>query len=107
MQSKTVIALLLGSVALCPVVAWAGPQTAGPDLGVARVSVVNGDVATRRGDSGDWIATTVNAPIVEGDSVRTTGASRAEVQLSPGNFVRIVGESVALCSKAIGLGGVR
>ena len=95
MQSKTVIALLLGSVALCPVVAWAGPQTAGPDLGVARVSVVNGDVATRRGDSGDWIATTVNAPIVEGDSVRTTGASRAEVQLSPGNFVRIVGESEA------------
>ena len=49
MQSKTVIALLLGSVALCPVVAWAGPQTAGPDLGVARVSVVNGDVATRCG----------------------------------------------------------
>ena len=95
MQSKTIIALLLACVALCPVAAVAGPQTASPDLGVARVSVVNGDVATRRGDSGDWIATTVNSPIVEGDSVRTTGGSRAEVQLSPGNFVRIVGESEA------------
>ena len=95
MQSKTVIALLLTFVALCPVAAWAGPQAAGPDLGVARVSVVIGDVATRRGDSGDWIATTVNSPIVEGDSVRTTGASRSEVQLSPGNFVRIVGDSEA------------
>lgn len=95
MQSKTVIALLLACVALYPAVAVAGPQTARPDLGVARVSAVNGDVATRRGDSGDWIATTVNSPIVEGDSVRTTGASRAEVQLSPGNIVRIVAESEA------------
>ena len=95
MQTKTVTVLLLACVALCPVAAVASPQTAGPALGVARVSVVNGDVATRRGDSGDWIATTVNSPIVEGDSVRTTGASRAEVQLSPGNFVRIVGESEA------------
>ena len=95
MQAKTVVALILVCAAFCPVAALAGPRSASTDLGVARVSVVKGDVATRRGDSGDWIATTVNSPIVEGDSVRTTGASRAEVQLSPGNFVRIVGDSEA------------
>ena len=95
MQAKTVIALILGCAAVCPVAALAGPRSASTDLGVARVSVVKGDVATRRGDSGDWIATMVNSPIVEGDSVRTVEASRAEVQLSPGNFVRIVGDSEA------------
>ena len=95
MQARALIVSLWAGVALCPVSAAAGPQAARTDLGVARVSVVKGDVATRRGDSGDWIATAVNSPIVEGDSVRTVGASRAEVQLSPGNFVRIVGDSEA------------
>ena len=95
MQARALIVSLWAGVALCPVSAAAGPQAARTDLGVARVSVVKGDVATRRGDSGDWIASAVNSPIVEGDSVRTAGASRAEVQLSPGNFVRIVGDSEA------------
>lgn len=95
MQARALIVSLWAGVALVPVSAAAGPQVARTDLGVARVSVVKGDVATRRGDSGDWIATTVNSPIVEGDSVRTSGASRAEVQLSPGNFVRIVADSEA------------
>ena len=95
MQARALFLSLWAGVALCPISAAAGPQTARTDLGVARVSVVKGDVATRRGDSGDWIATTVNSPIVEGDSVRTTDASRAEVQLSPGNFLRVVAESEA------------
>lgn len=95
MQARALIVSLWAGVALVPVAAAAGPQAARTDLGVARVSVVKGDVATRRGDSGDWIATTVNSPIVEGDSLRTAGASRAEVQLSPGNFVRVVADSEA------------
>ena len=95
MQARALIVSLWAGVALCPVSAAAAPQAARTDLGVARVSVVKGDVATRRGDSGDWIATTVNSPIVEGDSVRTAGASRSEIQLSPGNFVRVVADSEA------------
>ena len=95
MQARALIVSLWAGVALCPVSAAAAPQAARTDLGVARVSVVSGDVATRRGDSGDWIATTVNSAIVEGDSVRTAGASRAEVQLSPGNFIRVVADSEA------------
>jgi len=38
-----------------------------PETGVARVSLINGDVSTMRGDSGDWVATGDNAPLVRGD----------------------------------------
>ena len=67
--------------------------SADPALGVARLSVVNGDVATQRGDSGDSIAATVNMPLVEGDALQLKGASRAEIQLSRGNFVRASGDT--------------
>ncbi len=63
--------------------------TADPALGVARVSLANGDVAVRRGDSGDWIAATVNMPVVEGDALQAVGGSRAEVQLDRANFLRL------------------
>ncbi len=69
--------------------AFAADDSTGPALGVARISLVQGDVAIMRGDSGDWIAATPNMPVVEGDSVQTRGDARAEVQLAYGNFVRI------------------
>ena len=59
------------------------------ELGVARISLTNGDVTTRRGDSGDWVEGRVNLPLVEGDSIATAAASRAEVQLDSSNFVRL------------------
>src|SRR5216117_2300528 len=40
-----------------------------PEPGVARISLIHGDVSTMRGDSGDWVATTLNAPVVGGDKV--------------------------------------
>ncbi len=60
-----------------------------PGRGVARVSLINGDVTQRRGDSGDWIAAAVNAPLVTGDRVATGRASRAEVQFDYSNFLRL------------------
>ncbi len=57
--------------------------------GVARVSLVNGDVTIQRGDSGDWVAAAVNAPLVTGDRVFAARASRAEVQLDYSNFIRL------------------
>ena len=69
--------------------ATADSGASGPALGVARVSVVNGDVAAMRGDSGDWIAAMVNMPLVEGDSIQAVAGSRAEIQLDHGNFLRI------------------
>ena len=64
-----------------------GQQIAGP--AVARVSLLNGEVSTQRGDSGDWIAAAVNAPLVAGDRVYAAAGSRAEIQFDSANFLRI------------------
>ena len=68
-----------------------GPQGAEP--GVAHLSLVHGDVSVQRGDSGDWVATSLNTPIVSGDTVGTSDGSRAEVQLDYGDVVRLSGQS--------------
>jgi hypothetical protein len=57
--------------------------------GVARVSLINGEVTVQRGESGDWIAAAINAPLVTGDKIHTDRASRAEVQLDYSNFLRL------------------
>jgi hypothetical protein len=59
------------------------------DHGVARISLMNGDVSVRRGDSGDVIAANINAPMLAGDSIQTGPASRAEVQFDFANRVRL------------------
>jgi len=61
----------------------------GPGRGVARLSVINGDVSVRRGDSGDWVAGAINAPLVVQDRVMTGPGSRAEVQFDWANMVRL------------------
>ena len=60
-----------------------------PTPGVARVSLIHGDVSTMRGDSGDWVASTVNAPVVLGDKVATGTRSRTELQLDYANILRM------------------
>ncbi|HLQ75723.1 MAG TPA: hypothetical protein VK210_00110, partial [Terriglobia bacterium] len=46
-------------------------QSAEKETGVARISLIHGDVSTQRGDSGDWGNATLNSPIVSGDRVST------------------------------------
>lgn len=60
-----------------------------PGRGVARISVVNGEVSVRRGDSGDWVAAAVNAPLVVEDAISTGPNSRAEVQFDYANLLRM------------------
>ncbi|PYV91607.1 MAG: hypothetical protein DMG05_06985 [Acidobacteria bacterium] len=60
-----------------------------PEPGAARVSLIHGDVSTMRGDSGDWVATTLNAPVVGGDKVSTGAGSRTEIELDHANVVRL------------------
>lgn len=62
---------------------------ADPGRGVARISVINGDVSVRRGDSGDWVAAAVNAPLVVQDTIATGPGSRAEVQFDYANMLRL------------------
>ena len=57
--------------------------------GVARLSVVQGDVSTLRSDSKDWVATTANAPVEHGDRLATGPGSRAELQLDYANVLRL------------------
>jgi hypothetical protein len=71
----------------------ANAQEAQP--GVGRISVINGEVSLQRGDSGDWVATTVNAPVAPGDRVSTGARSRTEIQLDYANILRLDQNSVA------------
>ncbi|HWE50552.1 MAG TPA: DUF6600 domain-containing protein [Bryobacteraceae bacterium] len=64
-----------------------------PGQAVARLGVLNGDVSVRRGDSGDWVAAALNAPLMPGDSVSVAAGGRAELQLDNANYLRIGGDT--------------
>jgi hypothetical protein len=57
--------------------------------GVARISLINGDVSVRRGDSGDWVAGVINAPLLTDDYVASGPNSRAEIQFDANNLLRL------------------
>jgi hypothetical protein len=67
----------------------AAAQEQGPQPGAARISMINGEVSSMRGDSGEWVAAVVNAPVVGGDTVATAARARAEVQLDFANVLRM------------------
>ena len=60
-----------------------------PERGVARISVIDGDVSVRRGDSGDWVAAGLNAPLMVEDRLATGPGARAEVQFDSANMIRV------------------
>ena len=64
-----------------------------PGRGVARLSLMNGDVSVRRGDSGDWVAAVINAPLLVEDRVLTGPGSRSEVQFDFYHRLRLAEES--------------
>ncbi len=72
------------------------PDKPGP--GMARVSLVHGDVSTQRGDSGDWSAATLNTPLAPGDKISTGDKGRAEVQLDFADVLRLADSSQATIS---------
>src|SRR5579884_606884 len=63
----------------------AQPDQGDQQHGVARLSIVQGDVNVRRGDNGELVAAIVNAPLMAQDHVQTAPGSRAEVQLDYAN----------------------
>jgi hypothetical protein len=60
-----------------------------PGHGVARISVLNGEVSVKRGDSGDMVAAAINAPMQPQDHLLTGAESRAEIQFDNANMLRI------------------
>ena len=88
------IFVLEAIVSVAPALAQAdAPEEDGSGRGVARISLLNGDVTVRRGDSGDWVAAAVNAPLLAEDRVLTGVNSRAEVQLDYYNRIRLAGDT--------------
>ncbi len=58
--------------------------------GVARISVMDGQVSVRRGDA-DWVAGVINAPLLAEDRISTGPSSRAEVEFDSANLLRLGG----------------
>ena len=61
--------------------------------GVARISLMDGEVSVRRGDSGEWVAGVINAPLLTDDRIATGQNSRAEVEFDSANILRIGGNA--------------
>jgi hypothetical protein len=70
-------------------------QQAPNDSAAGRVSYIHGDLSTQHSDSGEWVAATINTPIVYGDRISTGKRSRAEIQLDHANVLRMADESTA------------
>ena len=70
-------------------------QDASQQPGVARISQIDGSASTQRGDTGDWVAATVNTPVMTGDRVSTGANSRASVQLDYANILRLASSATA------------
>ena len=70
---------------------WAGrtPHDRGQH-GVARISVMDGQVSVRRGDA-DWVSGVINAPLLAEDRISTGPNSRAEVEFDAANLLRMGG----------------
>jgi len=88
-------ALIFTTVLLCALALPGHAQVVDDQLGpgVARLSLVDGDVTVRRGDSGELIAGERNAPLVALDHVITGADGRAEIQFDWSNVIRLAPES--------------
>jgi len=64
-----------------------------PGQPVARIGIINGEASVRRGDSGEWVAAVLNAPLMAGDSISVGPGGSVEMQLDYANFVRLGGDS--------------
>jgi hypothetical protein len=62
--------------------------------GVARISLMDGEVSVKRGDDSGWVAGVINAPLLSGDRISTAPNSRAEVQFDAANLMRLGGTAV-------------
>jgi hypothetical protein len=57
--------------------------------GVARLSIVQGDVNVKLASNGELVSAAVNAPLVAQDHVQTSPGSRAEVEFDSANLLRL------------------
>src|SRR5439155_6356807 len=88
-------AMRFGSLALLGVVWLGGLSPARAQdaddarRGVARISIINGEGSVRRGDSGEWVAGVINAPLLTEDQIATGANSRGEIEFDAANSLRM------------------
>ena len=93
------LALLMSSAAVLPMEAQSAEAAVDaeeedvPGRGVARISLIHGDVSVKRGDSGEMTAAALNAPLVIQDRIFTGLSSRAELQFDHSNMIRMAANS--------------
>ncbi len=63
------------------------------DLGLVRLSLIEGDVQVLIKDSTDWTAAEVNLPLNEGDRIWVADNSKAEFQIRGGVYARMDGNT--------------
>jgi Family of unknown function (DUF6600)/FecR protein len=85
---KLIAGIIVAALALSGLPLFGQGQTE-TSTGVARVSLIKGDVSMERGDANEWVAVTVNTPLVPGDTIATGPGSHAEVQLDYSNVLRL------------------
>ena len=86
------LAFLAGTTLATPVLADDDQQGDAPDAAgpaVARVSLVQGAVSIKRGDSSDDVEATANAPLLAADYLSTGDDGRAEVQYDGVSLLRL------------------
>lgn len=92
-MTRTILAVLLAGTAVVraqqPPPQQQDDDGYAPEHGVARISLVNGDVSVRRGDSGELSAAVMNGPLVVNDMLSTGPNGRAEIQFDFGNMIRV------------------
>ena len=97
MRRKADFRFLLLTSAVLLAAGWVTPARAqdADDLkrGVARISLMEGEVSVRRGDSAEWVAGVINAPLLTADYIATGANSRGEVEFDAANILRIGGNA--------------
>jgi hypothetical protein len=63
------------------------------DLGLVRLSLIDGDVQVLVKDTTDWTAAAINLPLSEGDRLWVPDDGKAELQLQEGGYVRADGST--------------
>ncbi len=88
LKVKLIAGIIVAALALAGLPLF-GQGGTGTSTGVARTSLIRGDVSMERSDANEWVAVTVNTPLVPGDTIATGTGARAEVQLNFSNVVRL------------------
>jgi hypothetical protein len=87
MRTKLIIALILFWLSA------GAAQASANDLGLVRLSLIEGDVQVLIQDTTDWTAAAINLPMNERDRLWIPGSGRAELQVQGGVYARAQGNT--------------